>query len=436
VDASPGFVRPSGPVNAGATARLHVPVFNNGGVPSNVPVEIHSVSETGPVVAAGTVAVPAYGRTIFGFEVLPTAEGTDRYVAVVDPANVLGEAHEGNNVQAADVEVGPAAPHVLIVHDAGGSDTDEVYAGALSALGVPYAVVARHADAAFLAHYDLVIWEAGLERYQGQMDPADREAVDAYLRGGGQLIYASPRAAGALGEGATATSPNNTADMPGFLAEFFGVEYLDTLQVGGGRITGVGDILGTQEYHQDVFPGRPLQDVFGVADAGVGGTVTPVADFEKGGEGSLMGVRVDGDAAHGGFRTVFLGFNLSQLTSSNQAVDLMDRLLTHFGIARTTIPHPVPLVFHSSVRNRTSGTPTPISAIVVGPVNSVVLEYRRHGATSFASMPMTATSRPGTYRAVLPADAITVDGLEYRIVATGAGQTVVDGPHAIGIQRA
>ena len=435
-DVSPGFVRPSNPVNVGRPARLHVPVFNNGGVPADVPVAIHRGSETGPVVATGVVDVPAYGRSLFTFEVVPTAEGRERYVAVVDPANAIAEVHEGNNVQAADVDAGPADPRVLIVHDAGGADTHDVYAGALSALGVPYSVVARHADANLMRQYQLVIWEGGLERYQGQMNTNDRAAVAEYLRGGGQLLYTSPRAAAALGEGASSTSPNNTADMPVFLAEFFGVEYLDTLQVGGGRVTGIGDVLATQEYNTDVFPGRPLQDVFTAATEGVGGAVTPVADWEKGGEEALMGVRVTGDAAHGGFRTAFLGFNLSQLTSSNQAMDVLDRMLTHFGIAPAPIPHPVPLVFHTQVRNRTAGTPTPISAIVVGPVTGVTLEFRSHGAPSFTSVPMTATGHPGTFRAVIPPEAVTDAGINYRIVATGAGRTVVDGPHAIGVQRA
>jgi M6 family metalloprotease-like protein len=435
-DLSPGFIRPSNPVNVGRPARLHVPIFNNGGVPAAAPVTIRRGSETGPVVTTGVVDVPAYGRSLFTFEVVPTAEGTERFVAVVDPANTVTEVHEGNNVQAAEVDAGPANPTVLIVHDAGGADTDDVYAGALSALGVPYSVVARHADAALMRQYRLVIWEAGLERYQGQMDRNDRAAVAEYLRGGGQLLYTSPRSAAALGEGVTSTSPTNSADMPVFLAEFFGVEYLDTLQVGGGRVTGLGDVLAAQEYNTDVYPGRPLQDVWTAATEGVGGTVTPVADWEKGGDAALMGVRVTGDAAHGNFRTAFLGFNLSQLTSSSQVVDVLDRMLTHFGVPRTALVHPVPLLFHTQVRNRTAGTPTPISAIVVGPVSGVRLEYRAHGAPTFTSVAMDQTPRSGTYRYVIPADAVTPAGIEYRIVVTGGGRTVVDGPHAIGVQRA
>ena len=46
-----------------------------------------------------------------------------------------------------------------------------------------------------LSKYQAVIWEAGLERYQGQMDADDRAAVAAYLDGGGKLLYASPRSA-------------------------------------------------------------------------------------------------------------------------------------------------------------------------------------------------------------------------------------------------
>jgi M6 family metalloprotease-like protein len=435
VDASPGYVTAAGPVNAGREAQLSVPIFNNGGAAGDVGVEVRYGSAGGPVVAAGDVALPAYGRVPFDFSITPPAEGAGRLFVVVDPAGTLAEAHEANNVQASAVAAGPANPSVLVVDDDGGADAEDLYAGALSNLGVPYAVVDGHASAELMSEYDAVIWEAGLERYQGQLDREDRAAVAEYLGGGGRLLLTSPRAAAALGEGATSTSPLNSADMPAFLAEWFGVEYLDTLQVGGGKVLPLGDIL-PLEYHMGVFPGRPLQDVFGAAAEGVGGTVTPVAGWDRGGEGALMGVRVEGDEAHGGFRSVFLGFNLLQLSSSNQAIDVVGRVLTHFEIDRPGIAAPAqPLLFHTQDRNRTAGQATPISAIVVGPRDSVTLAYRRHGTTDWFFLPMTPASRPNAYRAIIPGGDVTADGLEYSVVVAHGTTKVTDGVHAIGVQK-
>ena len=78
----------------------------------------------------------------FDFELTPDRGGhRPPRTSSSTPAGTLAEAHEGNNAQRTVVEVGPADPSVLVVDDDGGADSEDVYAGALSSLGVPYAVV-------------------------------------------------------------------------------------------------------------------------------------------------------------------------------------------------------------------------------------------------------------------------------------------------------
>ena len=126
--------------------------------------------------------------------------------------------------------------------------------------------------------YEAVVWESGLERYQGQLDVDDRAAIKSYLDRGGKLLFTSPRAAGALGDAPASTNPGATPDMPLFLRDYFGAAYVDTVQVGGGKVTGLGDIFGTKQFSTDVFPGRPLQDVFNLGASEIG---TATAEAER-----------------------------------------------------------------------------------------------------------------------------------------------------------
>lgn len=433
VDVSPGFVRGSTPVNAGSDSAMTVPVFNNGGTSlSGVEVEVR---DSNRLVASGLVDLAPYSRTELAFAYRPANEGPYSLLVTVDPAGALVEVHEGNNAQGTDGWAGPPDPRVLIVDDDGANDSERLYAGALASLGIPYAIAAEHVDAATMGQFEAVVWEAGLERYQGQMDADDRAAVKEYLAAGGKMLYTSPRAAAALGEEPSRTNPLATDDMPEFLRDHFGVSYVDTLQVGGGLVTGLGDILGTSSYGTDVFPGRPLQDVFTAAGAETG-LVTDVASWEKGGAGALMGVRLDADAEHGGFQTVFLGFNLSQLTETDDVIAVVDGVMGHFGVSRGGYePAKVrPLVYHAQVRNRVSGVAAPVKAIVLGDarMKGVTLSFRRHGQGGYYSVSMTRGDRAGSFLAEIPANAVTPDGVDYYIKAGAGRRAAFDPPRAPG----
>ena len=111
----------------------------------------------------------------------------------------------------------PASPSVLIVDDDGPGDTERVHAGALAALGIPYAIAERHVSAEEMASYDAVIWASTLDRIEGQLDEDDRAAIAEYLGGGGKLWLSSNRAIEAL----------TVAGEEAFAATWFGVESVD-----------------------------------------------------------------------------------------------------------------------------------------------------------------------------------------------------------------
>ena len=422
-DVSAGFVRMTN-LDAGRSNIIPVPVFNNGDVAvGSVGVQVRLGSSTGPLIANGTVSnLAPYSRSEFGFEYTPSSEGPLAFVVTVDPANALGERSERNNTERTVVNVSPAGGRVLVVDDDGGAASEETVVGALDALDIPYDVVVGHTDADTMRRYAAVIWEAGLERYQGQMDADDRAAVAAYLDGGGRFLFASPRAVSAIGEPAGSTNPLQAEDAPQFLADYFGATWVDTMQVGGGTVTGTGDALGADSFEMGVFAGRPLQDVFAQADS-TKGTSVPLATWSKGGEGSLMGVRVEGNAEHGAFRSVLLGFNPSQVLGADAVVNVLERSLGYLGVTGGGYPQPAKtVVHHAAVRNAVAGAKVEIIAFVSGGgIPTPTLSYRRHGDGAFVTIPM-AQGRRGVFQATIPGDAVRVDGVDY-VINAGAGRS-------------
>ncbi|MPZ68575.1 MAG: hypothetical protein GEU71_03500 [Actinobacteria bacterium] len=420
-DVSPGFVTPVGAISATNTNPMTVPIFNNGGQSSTVLVEVHKRSAKGKVIAKGTVQIGAYSQKDLTFDYTPSIEGPADLVVTVDPKKVLNEVLENNNSQKTTLWSGPANARVLIVDDDASTDSEAIYAGALAAQRIPYTIVRNHATAAMMNQYDAVVWESGLERYQGQLDANDRAEIKSYLDGGGNLMFTSPRAAAALGEEPARTNPGATADMPLFLRDYFGATYEDTLQVGGGKVTGLGDIFGTKNFSTDVFPGRPLQDVFSLGASEIG-TSTAVSSWEKGGEGALMATRVEGDDSHGGFKSIFLGMNLQQMNKTDHAIIAIKKTMDYFGVEKGGYQRAgKTLIFHPSVRNRISGSEVPIKAISIGKglkeVSKVLLSYREHGTGAFKTVKMKRGTRRNSWIGFIPANMVTPSGVEYYITA-------------------
>lgn len=458
-DISPGFITGATNVNggrgaiiAGRSNSLKVPAFNNGGKPvSGVRVEVHTGSATGPVVASKTVSIGAYTRTEVPFTYAPAGEGPQDLWTTVDSPGTIAEAHEGNNSQKSTVWVGPANPKVLVIDDDGYLDGEVASAGALASLGIPYAIAAEHPTAAELSPYKAVVWMTGGERYQGQLDVADRTALRAYLNAGGKLFFGGPRIVDALGEAVGRTNPGGSEEGQAFLKQYFGAEFIRNAEPNDNdlKLKGTGSIFGTSTFEVSQIPGRFILNVMSKADYTTEGSVpafgtpTPVLALAGAPAGEFVGMKVEGDSAHGRFQTVVLGFNLLTHTSSDEQVKVMRTVMTHFGIplGSYAVAGTEPLIYHAAVRNQVSGRPIKIRAVVLGGEAGapVTLHYRRHGRGAYYSQTMTRGVERGAFRGTIPGNAVTADGLDYYIKAGSASTYDPPGArngavvHAVGV---
>lgn len=374
-DASPGFVTGAltstygrAPIIAGRANRITVPIYNNGGKASTVAVQVRQGSAAGPVVGTTRLSLPGYSRREAHFNWTPASEGKYDLFTVVDPGNAVREASEANNVQETRMVVGPANPAVLIVDDDGSNDFEETYIGALTAAGVPWALASGHVDAATMRKYKAVVWEAGLDRYQGQLNALDRAEIAKYLNGGGRMWMTSTRLAAAMGAPPGSTNPGATPDMAEMLRDYFGATYVDTLQVGGGPVVGQSDesgIGGARSITTDILPGRPLQDVWTIAsgdNASKRGEASAIFKYAKGGAGDHQGVRVVGNDQHKSFKTVYFGFNLKQVVLGSEQLRLTTEVMKYLGVPTGRYKPAVPLLWHSQQRSRVSYQAAPLVA--------------------------------------------------------------------------
>lgn len=435
-DVSPGFARPAraagsgfAPVTVGQANAFSVPVFSNGSkAVSGVKVEVHRDSATGPVVASGTLDLPAYGSKDLDFTFDPGKEGGYDLVTVVDPGGSVAEAVETNNVQKATGWAGPANPSVLIVDDDGPGDTERVYAGALAALGVPYAIAERHVTADEMKAYKAVIWVSTLDRAEGQIDEDDRNAIAGYLGSGGKLWLSSNRAIEAL----------TGVEQADFAATWFGVESVDIDSYYKPVTFHTTDILGDGSLQLNVLPGRPFIDKYALSDAAAG-DVTSLGVLEGSGTPAdgeaILGARLEGDADGTPFQSVVTSFSLSQVGDPAAAISMVGSIIDHLGVARgqyAVSTKQEPVVYHSQLRQTVSGVDLPVRAIVLGGKGrpSVRLYYRHHGTTAYTVVDMAPTGTTGGYLATIPAADVTPDGIDYfikvgkstyepRIAATG-----------------
>lgn len=420
VDVSPGFVQPAENAAGGRTGisarrsnALTVPIFSNGSVAPGV-VRVAVRDATSRLVAAGTVTLGGYERKDFTFTYKPKREGAFELTTEVDPARALAERVEGNNNQASTLWAGPANPKVLVVDDDGLLDSEDAITGGLAALGVPYAIATRHVDAATMASYEAVVWESSIDRGAGQLDEVDRAAIATYLDGGGRLLLTSDRAAGAIvADGGT-----------DFLHDYFGAEVVDTDTYGiPVDAVGSGDLLGSSAIGLQPFAVRPFMDTLALATSTKGAPVALTAiqgTGKEGRDGQLLGVRLDADGASGGFRSVLLSFNLSQVTNPADAVGALRAVLDHFDVAmRAPLSPETPIVYSTSVRGQVSGRDLPVRAIVLGGGGTPAVLYRHHGHGRYVALPMQPGGEPGTWVAVIPGSAVTPDGLDYVIRAGG-----------------
>ena len=458
-DASPGFpggaLFPEGGragVSAGVANAMSVPVFSNGSRPLNgVVVTVHEGSARGPVVARKTVNLKGYSRQDVPFTWTPKAFGPEHLVVTVDEGKKLAEASESNNAQAALIQVGPASPKVLVVDDDGKIGGDTAISGALASLGVPYAIAEKHPTAANMKKYKAVIWQSGIERYLGQLSAADQVEIASYLASGGKVLLAGNRLFDALGSPNSRTNPTATDSAAAFLGNWFGARFTsgsyNVVQSKPFKATGTGVLAGYSDFLQ-VAPGRGVFQVAGLSSAGAApngktnkpfGSAKPALTFpvsgfpavKPQGETPLLGVSVAGDAAHKGFKTIAMGFDLTQQSKADATVGLLKSAMAFFGVPTgSPLTSATPVIFHSPLRDWEAGAGAPIAAEVIGAGNQpVVLHYRRHGLGGYYAQPLLKGTRPGTYNGAIPSFAVTPDGLDYYL-SVGTGARAVTSPLA------
>ena len=437
-DVSPGFALPAengvhgrSPLVAGEDNAMEVRVFNNGSdVVEGVDVEVHIGSPTGPVVGDGTVNIDGFDSEVFGFDFDPGHEGQVDLYTVVDAD---GDEID-NNVQKSTLWAGPQDPSVLIVDDDGPGDTEQVYAGALAALGIPYAIAERHVSAEEMSGYDAVVWVSTLDRYQGQLDPADRGQIASYLDEGGKLWLSSNRAIEAL---LTSEAAGDTGAVA-FGANYFGVTSADIDSFYNTVQFEMDDILPDKTVDIDVLPGRPFVDKYELVgapeeegDPEVFGSVTGLGVLQGSGTAAspgdgeaILGARVEGDEEHGGFQTVANTFSLSQIRQPGDAIDIVGSVMGHFGVqeGQYTVESEDPIVYHSQARQTVANVELPIKAIVLGGAEGqpVSLFYRHHSLGSYVEVAMQASGDRGGYLRLIPAADVTPDGLDYYLKAGSA----------------
>ena len=447
-DVSPGFVTGAlnsnggtDPINAGQPNTLRVPVFSNGGkAPGQVNVVVHSGGATGPVVATKTVTLGAFDRKDVTFTYKPAAEGPLTLTTVVDPANKIGEASESNQVQGTSLWAGPKDPRVLVVDDDQVLSHERSITGALASLGIPYAVTGAHPTADLLSGYDAVIWSSGVDRYEGQLNAQDRSAITSYLQGGGRLLLTGNRILDAI---TTVGSPQTPADVPEFGAHWFGARTPEgnttyvVSQFKSSTMSGAGWLDGV-DVKTHPTSARQFVGIAGLSTAGadydgdtvspygtVSGIVSPDANLlgavTKESDAPFIGLAVDGDSDHGGFKTAVLGWNVGDDDNAGQTVTLLGKVLDHFGVAAGSAPlRPTKrTIYTTAIRDTVSHQKVPITAVVLGGTGTVTpqLSYRRHNQGSFTTVAMKPGSAPGTWVGSIPASAVTPAGVDYYLSA-------------------
>jgi hypothetical protein len=309
--------------------------------------------------------------------------------------------------------------------------------------------------------YAAVVWEDAVDRGEGQLDATDRTEIAKFLDKGGKLLMTSNRVFDALSA--------NSAEGAAFAARYLGARIPEgnatyvVSQPNVGTVTGSG-ILGRKKLSITPPATRPFIGVAGLAQAGTnafGETVAPygrakgIARLDKKtmvgvvpeADPAFVGVAVEGDKKHKGFKTVTLGWNLGDNVNAGHTVRVIQRVMKFFGIRykrnRYSVRSAQPVIYHNGVRDQISGRSTTISAIVLGGPRSarnggktVTLYYRKHGSGAFTSVVMKKSGR-NAYSAVIPGRVATPAGIEYYIRAGSTtspyGPTGAPLFHGIGI---
>ncbi len=416
-DVSPGFLRSDDAILAGRQSTLKAEVFNNGGTAAkNVVV---SLVEKGQVIASKTIAsLAASSSADVSFPWTPGTEGA--HVLGLGVSTASAESSTENNRQLTELSTysGRALGSVLIVDDDDGWASQEAYEGALTTLGIPYAVTHAHPSAAELKRYKVVIWEGSLSRMSGQLTLEDVAELKKYLDGGGRAWFSSPRLSAAISATAdTVTGSINPGVDPTFAANYIGMGYQDSISRGGGVGTPTKDWSSKVTFAFKPFPGRPIQDIPKMV-ASAFGKVTTIYEWTRGAKKiGALGTLLQGDAAHGNFRTAFTGLNISTIVTPEAQLDLVQSVMKALGISTGSYTPGAAVLHHVPPVYALRGETQIITAFVNGAdVRGVRLIYRKLGTTGYTTVNMTQRAA-GVYEAILDGKLFQIPGIEYAIIA-------------------
>ena len=418
-DVSPGFLRSDDAILAGRESTLRSEIFNNGGtIAKNVAVSLFDAS--GARVGSETISSIAAGRSAeVSFPWTATAEG--RQILGLTVTTASDESTTNNNRQVTELSAyaAKALGNVLIVDDDDGYDANEAYEGALTTLGIPYAVTHAHPTAAELKRYKAVIWEASISRMAGQLTPEDVAVLKSYLDGGGRVWFSSPRLSAGIGATSdTVTGSINPGVDPAFAANYIGMGYQDSVSRGGGLGTPTNDWTSKVSFAFKPFPGRPIQDIPKMVGSAFGKVSTIHEWFRSDEKVGALGTLVQGDAAHKNFRTVFTGVNIASIVTPEAQVDLVQNVMKALGITSAGTYTPGTAVLHHAPPVYSlAGETQVLTAYVNGAdVQSVQVLYRVFGTKEIKAIPMTERA-DGMFEATMDGRLFKVPGLEYAIVA-------------------
>ncbi len=300
--------------NTGSTSASNVKVKFFDGEPGNGGVQI-GTNQTIATLAGNSKATASVSW-------LAQPTGIHTVYVQVDPDKTITEADEGNNVQKSTIRVWPRNAPILMVDDDMNYEFQAAYEAALTALGYPYVMVTGTASLALMQNYEILIWFTGGNRQSGALNAAEIANIKTYLGTGKNAWFLSHRLASALGDPGT-TLPGVDPD---FLGDYLGAIYNRTYYAYNSWANGTGDeIGGTNSFQLSIPLGRAFSDSMGVNTSA---TSSMSSSYEK-----QYAVKKD----NGTWKTVFFGFDLSQVVSVSDRNLLTQRVLDWFRMSTVSL---------------------------------------------------------------------------------------------------
>ena len=315
------YVEAAPPLLNGTTVTLSSYIFNSGNkAASSVKVKFFDgVPGSGGVQIGANVTIAtlaAYAKTKTSVSWTAQPHGPHDIYVQADPDNTVAEAANTNNVQHGIINVWPRNAPILLVDDDCNFELQASYEAALTALGYPYVKVINNASLAVMNRYEIVIWLTGANRVAGALNTTEIANIKSFLGTGKCAWFASPRLSSALGSTNTYYPGVDSA----FLSTYLGATYSSTVMTNMSWANGTGDAIGGTNVFKitDAPLTRAQSDTMAVA---TGATSSMSSSY-----GLQYAVKKDS----GTWKTVFFGFDLTQVVGAANQTLLTQRVLDWF----------------------------------------------------------------------------------------------------------